>query len=136
MNPLSIPASPGSTQNGTLLVVEDDAGIRSALAMFFQLASVKAVFAETGGHALALLDTLEYAPTMILVDGRLPDMHGLELIQILRSRMSPETAIYLFSADDFTHCPISDLGISGFISKPFDAEKLLDLAQLHQNLAS
>ena len=69
------------------------------------------------------------------MDGRLPDMHGLELIRILRQRLPNETAIYLFSAD--AHCaapslnPNSGLRIDGFIAKPFDADEFVGILTQH-----
>ena len=110
-----------------ILIVEDDAGIRIALQTFFSMVSLEAHWAETGGHALAILDTLIEMPTFILVDGRLPDMHGLELIKILRARLQTDTCIYLFSADHYSG-HFDQLGINGFIPKPFDADKLISLA--------
>ena len=110
-----------------ILIVEDDSGIRSALQTFFSMVSLKAHWAETGGHALAILDTAITMPKFILVDGRLPDMHGLELIKILRVRLPADTCIYLFSADHYAE-HFDKMGINGFIPKPFDADKLVTLA--------
>ena len=110
-----------------ILIVEDDPGIRSALQTFFSLVSLNAHWAESGGHALAILDTLTEMPKFILVDGRLPDMHGLELIKTLRARLPADTCIYLFSADHYAG-HFENMGINGFISKPFDADKLVTLA--------
>ena len=110
-----------------ILIVEDDAGIRSALQTFFSLVSLDAHWAESGGHALAILETLTEMPRFILVDGRLPDMHGLELIKILRKLLPLDTCIYLFSADHYNG-HFENMGINGFISKPFDADKLVSLA--------
>jgi DNA-binding response OmpR family regulator len=115
-------------KSSKILIVEDDESIRSALQAFFQLVNLDAQWAEDGTQALSILDQTETSPNLILVDGRLPDMHGLELIQILRKRLPKETSIYLFSADTEYSNRLEQFGVDGFIPKPFDADSLVSLA--------
>ena len=111
-----------------ILIVEDDESIRSALKTFFQLVSLPAHWAVDATHALSIVARMESPPTLILVDGRLPDMHGLELIQILRKTLPRSTSIYLFSADTEYATQLERFGVDGFIPKPFDADSLVSLA--------
>ncbi|MBC7691477.1 MAG: response regulator [Methylotenera sp.] len=114
--------------NAKILIVEDDESIRSALKAFFSLVSLDAHWAEDGTQALSIVERMHAAPTLILVDGRLPDMHGLELIQILRKKLPKSTSIYLFSADTEYATQLERFGVDGFIPKPFDADSLLSFA--------
>src|SRR4051794_26263114 len=87
-----------------VLIVEDDPGILEGLQTLFEISEVpQAHWAHNAREALALVNTLNPPPSLILVDGRLPDCHGLELIQTIRQRLPEDVSdIYLFSADSFT----------------------------------
>ncbi len=117
------------TPDAKILIIEDDSAIRTALQAFFSMVSVRVNWAENGQEALDFLSATDRLPNLILVDGRLPDMHGLELIQRLRNTYAlPHTSIYLFSADTYSN-NLETLGVDGFIPKPFDADNLISLAE-------
>ena len=118
--------------SASVLIVEDDPGIRTALDALLDSYSVPTLWAESGAHAARLLDQLESPPKLVIVDGQLPDGHGLDLIRSLRARLPDETEIFLFSAEAR---PENDWygksGADGFLRKPFDIERLIDLAARH-----
>jgi DNA-binding response OmpR family regulator len=117
----------------TVLVIEDDPGILEGLRTLFELSDLPpAAWASSAAEAMWLLDTGAADPSLILVDGRLPDCHGIELIGELRSRFTAkECEIYLFSADSYSAATLSSLAINGYIRKPFDADELIALASRH-----
>ena len=82
--------------------------------------------AEEGNIALTLLQKNIY--DLILVDIHLPFHSGLELIKYLRKDLKMETPVIVLSA--FSDLQIQrqarELGISGYIVKPF---KLTDLIE-------
>lgn len=122
-----------------ILIVEDDDSIRETLQSLLDFVGLPARWAT---HAQEAIDTITHLlaekltlPSVIVVDGRLPDMHGLELIRILRQKLPNETAIYLFSADSHMAGPSlnpnSGLRIDGFIAKPFDADEFVGILTQH-----
>jgi FixJ family two-component response regulator len=75
--------SPGS-QRATILVVDDDPAVLSSLGFLFEIEGF-AVQLYPNGAAL-LMETAIPAVGCLVVDYRLPDISGLELIGILRAR--------------------------------------------------
>jgi len=82
--------------------------------------------AEEGNIALTLLQKNIY--DLILVDIHLPFHSGLELIKYLRTDLKMETPVIVLSAfsDLQMQRQARELGISGYIVKPF---KLTDLIE-------
>jgi DNA-binding response OmpR family regulator len=60
-----------------VLVVEDDALVRTFVRFALERGGLDVVEAETGGDALRLAGAGEF--DAVMVDGLLPDMHGVEL---------------------------------------------------------
>lgn len=117
-----------------VLVVEDDENIREVLRILFELEGFAAHWASTGEEALACLRETEESerslPRLILVDGKLPDMVGPELVRVMRQKLPEECSVYLFSADpNFVQWGWRKGEISGFIHKPFDSDELVRLIQ-------
>lgn len=71
-------------QRATILVVDDDPAVLSSLGFLFEIEGF-AVQLYPNGAAL-LMETAIPAVGCLVVDYRLPDISGLELISILRAR--------------------------------------------------
>lgn len=122
----SLPAVPPSA---SILIVEDDLSIRNALGALLESYDVRVEWAASSGEALELLERLPAMPKLIIVDGRLPDGHGLDLIQDLRGKLPLETEFFLFSAEAaLTPELLKRAGVNGFLRKPFDTDRLIELA--------
>lgn len=80
--------------------------------------------AEDGNKALSLMEKNEY--NLFLVDIHLPFLSGLELIKHLRTELKSDSPVLVLSAfsDLQVQRQARELGISGYIVKPF---KLTDL---------
>jgi two-component system response regulator AtoC len=101
-----------------ILVVDDDASIREALAQ--SLAGEFDVHcAETAESALAQLARI--APDVVLSDVRMPGMDGIELLRFVRER-SPETDFVLMSAFDDMPTVVAAMreGAADFLAKPLE----------------
>jgi CheY-like chemotaxis protein len=111
----------------SILIVEDDAGIRETLGEILQEETIHQVFlAEDGETALNMLQTAR--PELFLLDYKLPGMTGLELVDHLRStREYEQTPIVLMSASLFGK-DISKYDLR-YIQKPFDLDQLLELVE-------
>jgi adenylate cyclase len=67
----------------SVLVVESDPGIRGLLAEILEDAGFVVLHAERGHEGLRLAERTR--PSVVLVNHVLPDMSGLELLDLLRS---------------------------------------------------
>jgi CheY-like chemotaxis protein len=111
----------------SILVVEDDAGIRDILGEVLQEETIHQVFlAEDGETALNMLQTV--TPKLFLLDYNLPGMNGLELVDHIRRMKGYEhTPVVLMSAklfrEDITRPYLR------YIQKPFDLDRLLGLVE-------
>jgi two-component system, LuxR family, response regulator FixJ len=76
-----------------VLVVEDDAALRNSLKFAFELEGY-AVHTYASGSAI-LQDAGPPEPYCLVIDYRLPDMDGLELLQRLRARGIDAPAILI-----------------------------------------
>lgn len=111
----------------SILIVEDDGGIRDILEEVLQEETVHQVFlAQDGETALNVLQTA--VPNLFLLDYRLPDINGLELLDhIRRIKGYEQTPVVLMSAS------LSRENITmphlRYLRKPFDLDKLLQMIE-------
>ena len=115
------------------MVIEDDPTIQDVLKILFQMESIDAYWASCGAEALSMLEHIP-VPKFVLLDGRLPDIHGLELASKIHERTDESATIYLCSADSECEEMIVGTKIRGFIPKPFDADRVV--AIIKDRLAS
>lgn len=106
-----------------LHVIDDDAGLRDALAFLLEVNGVNARFYESGDAFLAALPVEEGC---LLTDVRMPGLTGLELVRELKSRGHDLPVIVMTGHGDV---PLAveamKAGVIDFIEKPFDDEVLL-----------
>ena len=107
----------------TVLVVEDDASLNTALAATLRAAGYRPVTARNGAEGLRWF--AHYAPDLVLLDLGLPDRDGLTLIGEIRGRGS--TPIVVLSARDAEAMKVQalDLGADDYVQKPFGVDELL-----------
>jgi CheY-like chemotaxis protein len=67
----------------TILIVDDDADGREAVARFLRRAGHEVVCASGGSEALAMIPTA--APQLVILDVRMPVMGGLSFLEVLRN---------------------------------------------------
>jgi PAS domain S-box-containing protein len=114
--------------SGTILVVEDEEGVREVAERMLQDIGFETIGAEDGRHALDLMEELGDRVTVVLLDLSMPRMGGAETFRRLRE-MKPELPILMMSgyteqvvAPQFNN---SGPGTTGFLQKPFLAEDLI-----------
>lgn len=118
----------------SLLLVEDEATLRSALARFFVRRGWQVTEAEDGEVARGLLLDGDGASQfdVVLTDMRMPRMCGMELHRIVAAANESLATRFVFSTGDTgdqqavefiarAHCPI--------IQKPFDLSTLLAMVE-------
>jgi DNA-binding NtrC family response regulator len=105
--------------HGTLLIVDDEPGMRESLVDHFAARGFRVLAAATGAEALAhaavnLVD-------VVLLDRRLPDMPGLDVLRSLRAR-DDDTEVVMVTAFADVEAAVAAMkaGATDFILKPFD----------------
>jgi DNA-binding response OmpR family regulator len=108
-----------------ILVCEDNQLAMKTLMFVLGKEGYDLDIAEDGNIALDLMQKTVY--DLILVDIHLPFHSGLELIKYLRSDLKLETPVLVLSAfsDLQMQQQAKELGISGYIVKPFKLNDLI-----------
>ncbi len=106
----------------TILLVEDDTGVRRVVRRYLKSQGHHVVEAANGTEALTQLKV--QTVDLVLTDIDMPEMHGIELIQSVRQEM-PEMPIVVMTAvrgaaNELEH----ELGIQCVLTKPFELEDL------------
>jgi two-component system response regulator (stage 0 sporulation protein F) len=107
----------------TILVVDDQAGIRRLIADVLKEDGYRVLLAENGEAALGFLK--DCCPDLILLDMRMPGMSGLETLNRIRGRNYTGPIVLMTAFDDLDSIAgTSEVGASHFLSKPFDIFEL------------
>ena len=106
-----------------LLIVEDQQGIIHLLKELFAKDNLLILHTTSGREALELISMKK--PDLVLLDMKIPDMDGIELLKSLHKR-SLDVKVIVMTA--YSELDIVDeakeLGTISFFSKPFDVSKL------------
>jgi len=107
-----------------ILIVDDEADIRSSLKMILEYEEMEPVEAADGNQALAL--AAESAPDAVLLDIKMQGMDGLEVLAELR-RLKPELPVVMISGHGTiaTAIEATKLGAFDFMEKPLERERVL-----------
>ncbi len=107
----------------TILVVDDERLIRWSLEQQLQREGYAVHSAETGAEAMRSLQT--DPPDLVLLDVRLPDADGVELLGKLRAA-DPECLVVMMTAHGGVESAVRamKLGAHDYVSKPFDMEEM------------
>ena len=106
-----------------ILVIDDEPPIRKLLRMGLSTQGYEILDASNGKIALELLAS---NPDLVILDLGLPDIHGHELLRIIRSHNDAVPIIVLSSrGDEAGKVQALDLGADDYITKPFGMDELL-----------
>ena len=106
-----------------LLIVDDDATIRTALAEALADDTMEVVVAEGPHQALSMIERAK--PDVVLSDVRMADMDGIAFLRLLRER-APAIDVVLMTAYDDMATVVSAMreGAVEFLVKPLDLHNL------------
>jgi two-component system response regulator AtoC len=106
-----------------ILIVDDDRSIRELLSMHLEERGFGVISAATGAEGFKLAE--ESSPSAIILDMRLPDASGIDLIPELRKRAA-ETPVLMITAhhDMATTILAMKAGAFDYIHKPIDIQAL------------
>jgi DNA-binding NtrC family response regulator len=114
---------PESKEPQVILVVDDEPGVRKGIARVLSDRGYTVFPTASGQEALASL--AEGSPHLALLDVRLPDLDGVELLKIIR-RDHPETGVIMITAYPNIEVAVEcmKLGALDYIIKPFRIDEL------------
>lgn len=115
---------------GRLLLVEDDARLRTLVEQELGAAGFEVASAATGGDGLAM--AVERPYDLVILDLNLPDVDGLEVAERLKA--DEDVAILMLTARGDVASRVDGLyaGASDYLTKPFDVRELV--ARIHVQL--
>lgn len=110
---------------GTIYIVDDDPSVRRALERLARSAGLDVCVFATGGEFLGY--PRESLPACVVLDLRLPDMHGLE-VQRKLARIDPDMHVIVLTGygDELTRREAIHAGAVAFLAKPVDEQVLLE----------
>ena len=118
---MRVAAHPAVVPLRRVLVVDDDARSRGAVARLLEEEGYAAAVASDGEEAASMLAALR--PDLVLTDLAMPRLDGLGLLARVR-RMLPDTPVIILSARAGPEV-VAGAEAQGFLSKPVHVEELL-----------
>lgn len=118
----------GQLKDAVVVVVEDDEALRSVVQRTLH---GEGCAVEAFGHPKAALAFLRNTPADLLIaDLGLPEFDGLTLIQHGRA-IQPNLPVVVMTGWETAQAAIAaaDLGVDGYLSKPFNLKRLADTAR-------
>ncbi len=115
------------TVTGSVLVVDDEAGMRHILNKLLASEGYTVFTAESAHEALELARNDH--PDIAFLDIRIPDMNGLELLTALK-RQDPDLVVIMMTAFGTVETAVQAIksGAYEYITKPFENDKILVMA--------
>ncbi len=106
-----------------LLIIDDDSTIQLALKVFFESKNYEVLQAYTGANGLEI--ALRNLPDIIILDLKLPDTHGLDILRGIKGKY-PEAIVYIMTAFSDVKDAIESikLGAENYFQKPIDLDEL------------
>jgi excisionase family DNA binding protein len=116
-----------ATRRRRVLDVDDEDGIRELLRKTLQLADYDVDVAEDGRVALERLRLKRY--DLLITDLRMPGIDGLAVIRDAR-RLRPDLPVIIITgySTEATAIEAIDLGVQGYLTKPFRVPRVLNAA--------
>ena len=117
-------SDPIDTATDTLLIVDDEANILSALTRLFRRDGYQLFRAESGSAALEIL--AEHEMGVIISDQRMPDMTGVQFLSAARERWPDTMRIILSGYTELSSVTdsVNQGAIHKFLTKPWDDDVL------------
>jgi CheY-like chemotaxis protein len=114
----------------TVLIVEDDADIRGAIAEVLTDGNYRALEASNGADALDELRAAAPHPCVILLDVMMPVMDGKEFRNVQRDDEAlREIPVVVLSAHADATVLAEQMEVAGFLKKPVDLVTLLQTVE-------
>lgn len=112
----------------TVLVADDDAGVRAVTQAILERAGIEVVTAVDGTDAIRALQQNSDRISVVLLDYTMPGPRAPEVLRELR-RIRPDVPVVLSSgyAEDDATASLGGRRLSGYLQKPYTPDTLLSL---------
>ncbi|MCA8959682.1 MAG: sigma-54-dependent Fis family transcriptional regulator [Planctomycetes bacterium] len=106
-----------------ILIVDDEQPLLQSLSLEMRRAGHDCLIAETGAEAFALLE--KNSPDLAILDVRLPDVSGLDVLRHLKNEL-PEVPVVMVTAFASVDSAVEAMkdGATDYLEKPLDLEEL------------
>jgi DNA-binding response OmpR family regulator len=113
------------TLTGHILIIDDEAALRTTLARILGRAGHEVTTAGSGQEGLAYL--LQQPFDLVYLDIRMPDMSGLEVLQTVHKQF-PDLPVVLFTAEPDLNSAIQGMraGAVDYLLKPLQPKTMVD----------
>jgi len=113
-----------SSATGSILIIDDEAGIRESLQTLLELEGYDVETAANGEQGIARLGDRSF--DLVLLDLALPDRNGIDLLAEIRAH-APQLSVIMITAYGTVENAVKAMqaGAANFVQKPWDNEKLL-----------
>ena len=112
-----------SVSGATILVVEDEPGIRRFLRATFDAEGYRVVESASGRRGM--IDAGAQKSDLAIVDLGLPDVDGIDVIRCIRTWSSMPVIVLSARTQERTKIEALDAGASDYLTKPFGVGELL-----------
>jgi DNA-binding response OmpR family regulator len=112
----------------TVLIVDDDDGVRGVLAMTLEQSGYDVTEASDGPAGIAELESPS-PPRCVVLDLMMPEASGFDVLRVRRERkLAGSTRVLVLSArtGDRDFLRAFELGADDYLTKPFEAAELLE----------
>ena len=109
-----------------MVVADDDAGIRTLVALHLRGLGCDVLQARDGEEAVRM--SLEHQPDLLVVDVRMPGLSGYEVTRELRRRLDARVPVLLISGTVLSRLMAKGIeaGADAFLKKPFSGSELVE----------
>jgi len=115
---------PEEATSGSILVVDDEKGVRDSLQLVLEYEGYRILKASTGQEGLDKVEAGE--PEVILLDVKMPGLDGLEVLERLKPAETGRVVVMISGhADISTAVEATRKGAFDFLEKPLDQENVL-----------
>lgn len=108
----------------TVLVVEDDAGVRTLIETVLEAAGCQVVSARDGLEGLVKLRSHE--PAVLVLDIMMPDVGGLRVLDEIGEEHADVAIVVVTGKPDAADAARDRLGDDRVFDKPFDIDELVE----------
>jgi DNA-binding NtrC family response regulator len=106
-----------------ILIIDDDSTILLALKLFFEKKKYEVLLSDAGSNGLEIIR--KSLPDIVLLDLRLPDAYGLDLLKEIKG-ICPDSVVYIMTAFGEVKDAIEAIkfGAENYFEKPIDMDEL------------
>ncbi len=107
----------------SILIVDDEVGVRDSMQEFIEMAGFKPAIASSAEEAIELIQSNSIQ--VVITDIMLPGMGGLELTRLIKKEHDSDVIVMTGYSGDYSYEEAINMGASDFVIKPVRLEELL-----------